>query len=203
MLSYRSMKQNKTINEDIAAPRWTKKAPVVEIDDDEPLSKTQLKALADAQQALGVRLFALNQDKLLKLKLPEALIEAVMDAKKITANGAIKRHKQFIGKLMREVDPAPIEAQLAIWDGKNNVQNARFHGMERWRDRLLSNDDQALSEFLTQYPSADRQQMRTLVRNARKEAENNKPPKSSRELFKLIRTAFEMHDESNDSTSLD
>lgn len=193
MLSYRSMEKNKTINEDIAAPRWTKAAPTV--DEDEPLSKTQLKAIADQQQALGVRLLDLGKDKLIKLNLPEALFEALIESKKITANGAIKRHKQYLGRLMRDVDPAPIEAQLASWDGKNNIENARFHDMERWRTRLLADDKEALSDFVMKYPLADRQQMRTLIRNAAKEAEKNKPPKSSRELFKLIRTVIDDFDD--------
>jgi ribosome-associated protein len=192
MLSYRSMEKNKTINEDIAAPRWTKAAP--EVDADEPISKTQLKAIADEQQALGVRLLTLGKDKLVKLNLPEALFEALMDSKKITANGAIKRHKQYLGRLMRDVDPAPIEEQLASWDGKNNKENARFHDMERWRTRLLSDEKDALSAFIEKYPLADRQQMRTLIRNAAKEEEKNKSPKSSRELFKLIRTAIDDFD---------
>ncbi|MDO9206216.1 ribosome biogenesis factor YjgA [Methylotenera sp.] len=153
---------------------------------DEPISKTKLKAEADAQQALGVRLSELPKDKLLKLDLPDAVITAVLDTKKITANGAIRRHRQYLGRLMRDIDNAPILEQLARWDGKHTAENAYFHGLERWRDRMIA-DNNVLSEFIALYPQVDIQQLRTLVRNAQKELEANKPPKSSRELFKLLR----------------
>ncbi len=151
-----------------------------------PPSKTQLKAEADAQQALGVRLTELSKDKLLKLNLPEEVFEAVMESRKITANGAIRRHRQYLGRLMREIDTTPIIEQLARWDGKHTAENAYFHGLERWRDRLI-NDSNTMSEFIERYPSTDSQQLRTLIRNAQKEQAANKPPKSSRELFKLLR----------------
>ena len=157
-----------------------------ESDTNLPPSKTQLKAEADAQQALGVRLTELSKDKLLKLNLPEEVFEAVMESRKITANGAIRRHRQYLGRLMREIDTTPIIEQLARWDGKHTAENAYFHGLERWRDRLI-NDSNAMSEFMERYPSTDSQQLRTLIRNAQKEQAANKPPKSSRELFKLLR----------------
>jgi len=155
-------------------------------DADLPPSKTQLKAEADAQQALGVRLTELSKEKLLKLNLPEEVFEAVLESRKITANGAIRRHRQYLGRLMREIDTAPIVEQLARWDGKHTAENAYFHGLERWRDRLI-NDSNAMSEFMALHPSTDSQQLRTLIRNAQKELAANKPPKSSRELFKLLR----------------
>jgi len=153
---------------------------------EEPISKTQLKAEADAQQALGVRLTELPKDKLLKLDLPDAVVTAVLDSKKITANGAIRRHKQYLGRLMREIDNAPILEQLARWDGKHTAENAYFHGLERWRDRMVT-EGNALAEFIAFYPQTDIQQLRTLIRNAQKELEANKPPKSSREIFKVLR----------------
>jgi ribosome-associated protein len=158
----------------------------VESDTDEPISKTKLKAEADAQQALGVRLSELPKDKLLKLDLPDAVLTAVLDTKKITANGAIRRHRQYLGRLMRELDNAPILEQLARWDGKHTAENAYFHGLERWRDRMVA-DSNVLSEFMALHPKTDSQQLRTLIRNAQKELEANKPPKSSREIFKLLR----------------
>lgn len=160
-------------------------------DDASPvISKTKLKAEADAVQAIGKKLVDLSKDKLVKLDLPEALFEAVMEAKRITANGAIRRQMQYLGRLMRDIDPTPIVDQLQRWEGKHNEENARFHGMERWRTRLLS-DAQAVSAFLETYPHADSQQLRTLIRNAQREETANKPPKSSRELFKLIREIVE------------
>ena len=87
---------------------------------------------------------------------------------------------------MRQIDTEPIIDQLTRWKGVHNEENARFHQLEKLRERLIQ-DDQALSEFIDQHPQADVQQLRTLIRNARKEADANKPPKSSRELFRLLR----------------
>ena len=159
-------------------------------DDDAPISKTKLKAEADAAQDIGKKLIDLSKDRLIKLALPEALFDAVLEAKRLTANGAIRRQLQYLGRLMRDIDSAPIIEQLQAWEGKNVQENARFHGMERWRDRLI-NEPAALQEFLGKYPQIDIQQFRTLIRNAQKEQAAQKPPKSSRELFKLIREISE------------
>jgi len=165
-------------------------------------SKTKLKAEADAQQALGVRLTELPKDKLLKLNLPEEVYTAILETKKITANGAIRRHRQYLGRLMREIDTAPITEQLARWDGKHTAENAYFHGLERWRDRLIS-DANALSEFMALHPGIDSQQLRTLIRNAQKEQAANKPPKSSREIFKLLRDITSAENSDTDAADND
>jgi len=157
-----------------------------EVDLIEPISKTKLKAVADAQQELGVKLVALPNSKLSQLDLPERLVDAIHEAKRITANGATRRQKQYIGSLMREIDIAPIVEQMEKWEGKNTAENAYFHNLERWRTRLIE-DESVLAEFIQQYPNIDSQQIRTLIRNARREASLAKPPKSSRELFKLLR----------------
>jgi ribosome-associated protein len=157
---------------------------------DEPISKTKLKAEADAAQHIGKKLIDLSKDRLVKLDLPEALFDAVMEAKRLTANGAVRRQLQYLGRLMRDVDSAPIVTQLEAWKGKNTEENARFHTMERWRTRLIA-EPMALQEFLAAFPQADIQQLRTLIRNAQREEASQKPPKSSRELFKLIREISE------------
>lgn len=157
-----------------------------ELDLIEPISKTKLKAEADALQEIGVKLVALPNSKLAQLDLPERLVDAINEAKRITANGATRRQKQYIGSLMREIDVTPIVEQMEKWEGKNTAENAYFHHLERWRARLID-DEAALSEFIQQYPNVDSQQIRTLIRNARRESSANKPPKSSRELFKLLR----------------
>jgi ribosome-associated protein len=174
------------------------------LDAEEPISKTKLKAEADAQQELGVRLSELPKDKLLKLDLPDAVLTAVLDTKKITANGATRRHRQYLGRLMREIDNAPILEQLSRWDGKHTAENAYFHGLERWRDRMIT-DSNALAEFIALHPKTDIQQLRTLIRNAQKELAANKPPKSSREIFKLLRdvTGSQPQDESADEMLVD
>jgi ribosome-associated protein len=152
----------------------------------QPISKTKLKASADALQDLGVKLLDLPDSKLAVLDLPETLLLAIQEGRKIRANGALRRHRQYIGTLMREIDAQPIIEQFEKWDGKNQAENAFFHGLEKRREQLIA-DDQALASFIQQYPNVDIQQVRTLIRNARKEAEQNKPPKSSRLLFKLLR----------------
>ncbi|WP_025872795.1 ribosome biogenesis factor YjgA [Methylobacillus glycogenes] len=154
------------------------------------VSKTKRKAEADAVQDIGVTLVGLPKDKLNKLNLPEALLDAVLEAKRITANGAIRRQMQYLGRLMRDIDTAPIVDQLQRWEGKHTEENARFHRLERWRDRLIE-DDAAIAEFITAHPQTDAQQIRNLIRNARREQAASKPPKSSRELFKLLRSITE------------
>lgn len=166
-----------------------------EEDDLDWISKTKRKAEADAQQMLGKKLLDLTKDQVGKLNLDESLHEAVLEAKRLTSNGAIKRQLQYIGKLMRTADIEPIEEQLARWEGKNNAENARFHALERWRDRLITEATTAksdvLQEFVAKYPHAEIQKLRTLIRNANKEKAANKTLKSSRELFKLIREITE------------
>ncbi|MBU3735573.1 MAG: DUF615 domain-containing protein [Methylobacterium sp.] len=159
-------------------------------EDRQPLSKTRLKAAMQALQSLGEELIALNKERLAQLNLPEILLDAVKEAQRTTAHGALARQRQYIGKLMREIDTAPIADQLARWKGSHQAENAHFHQLEKLRARLLE-DDQALADYLRRHPAADSQQLRTLIRNARKEAAAGKPPRSSRELFKLLREIAE------------
>ena len=160
--------------------------PDSEKQEDEEISRSQSKREAEALQDIGERLVTLNASRLAQLDIPDKLREAVREAKRLTANGAIRRQKQYIGKIMRGVDPAPILAKFQEWDGKSREQAAKFHELERWRDRLLA-DDKAISELVLAHPRADIQRMRTLIRNAHKEEGAGKPPKSSRELFKELR----------------
>lgn len=158
-------------------------------EDDDFISKSQLKREAEAAQVIGERLITLRADQLEQLDLSDTLLAAVIEAKRLTSNGAIRRQKQYIGKLMQREDTAPIEAKIAEWDGGSRAETAKLHQLERWRDRLLA-DDQVMGELMTAYPHADAQHLRTLIRNARKEQAASKPPKSSRELFKLLRAMF-------------
>ncbi len=152
----------------------------------EPLSKTRQKAAMQGLQDLGEELIELSRTRLAQLKLPEDLLDAVKLAQKIGKNPAIARQKQYIGRLMRDIDTTQIADQLARWKGGHQEENAHFHRLEKLRERLLQDDD-ALSVYLSEHPTADSQQLRTLIRNARREAEAGKPPKSTRELFKLLR----------------
>lgn len=150
-----------------------------------PLSKTRLKQQMHALQDIGEQLIQLDLRRLTELSLPEALTEAILEAKRMRKHGAIRRQMQFIGKLMRNVDATPIKQKLEAWNNVSLQQTAWLHGLERWRERLLS-DEQALGELAQQFPAADLQQLRALVRNAHKERLANKPPKSFRALFQEL-----------------
>lgn len=160
-------------------------------EDDDFISKSEIKREAEAAQALGERLIVLPQEKLDQLDLSETLYDAVMLAKRLTAYGAIRRQKQYIGKLMRNEELEPIQTQLERWDRAAHSQNAKFHQLERWRERLLT-DDSALGDLLKNYPAVDMQRMRALIRNARKERAANNPPKHSRALFQYLRELAEL-----------
>ena len=153
---------------------------------DLPPSKTKIKKQMHDLQDIGEQLVALNKDQLKEIDLPETLRDAINEAKRITKFGAIKRQMQYIGRLMRNVDPAPIIAKLEVWSGKSSQHIAYMHRVERWRERLLESDS-ALTELLAEHPEADAQRLRTLIRNALKEKELQKPPKSFREIFQVLR----------------
>ena len=114
--------------------------------------------------------------------------------KKITFNTSLQRHRQYIGRLMRDIDPAPIRDFLAKLKGDNQAHNAFLQRVEQARARLLADDD-ALTAFVTDFPHADVGALRTLIRNARKEAELNKPPKSFRALYQELKAVMEGHEE--------
>jgi ribosome-associated protein len=154
--------------------------------EEEYKSKTRRKQEMHALQDIGEQLVALNAERLAKLGLPEDLLDAVTEAKRLTRHEAIRRQMQYIGKIMRTVDPAPIKTQLDAWNGASCEEAARLHLVERWRDRLLAGEE-VMGELAAEYPRADLQQIRNLVRNALREKAADKPPKSSRALFKLLR----------------
>ena len=153
---------------------------------DLPPSKTKIKKQMHDLQEIGEQLVALSKDQLKEVDIPETLRVAILEAKRITKFGAIKRQMQYIGKLMRDVDPAPIIAKLEVWSGKSSQHIAYMHRVERWRERLLESDS-ALTELLAEHPEADAQRLRALIRNALKEKELLKPPKSYREIFQVLR----------------
>ena len=131
------------------------------MDDDEfYVSKTKRKQAMNELQDMGGELVKLGNSRLAELKLPEELLTAVLEAKRITSNGATRRQIQYIGRLMRDVDVAPIKAKLDAWSGNSKAEAARFHRLERWRERLLT-DESSLPEFITEYPAADVQQIAT------------------------------------------
>jgi ribosome-associated protein len=110
----------------------------------------------------------------------------VLEAQRIASHEARRRQVQYIGRLMRDVDPEPIRAKLDEWRGQSRAATAAVHAAERWRDRLLA-DESALTAFAEQFPQNDLQRLRTLIRNARAEQAGGKPPRAYRDLFRELR----------------
>ena len=155
--------------------------------EDERPSRSEQKRQSHALRALGERLTELSAEQLEQMPLPDPLRDAVQEARRIRQPGARKRQLQYIGKLMRSADPQPIQNALAELDLKDARATARHHEVERWRERLLTDGDAALSELLDDHPQADRQHLRQLVRNAVSERRQNRPPQAARNLFRYLR----------------
>jgi ribosome-associated protein len=171
-------------------------------------SKSQLKREMHALQELGEALVALPKDALKRMPMPEALDEAVREARRITDHEGKRRQMQFVGRVMRSLSAeqtAALRTALEAHRGVNKAETARLHWIERTREQLIA-DDAALTEFIRLHPAADPQEGRTLIRNARKEAQQGKPPRYFRELFQWIkdaggagRTGGDRADDSHDS----
>ena len=155
------------------------------------ISKTQRKREMQALQDLGEELVALGTDKLAGLDLPARLLDAVLEAKRISKFGALRRQMQYVGRLMRDSDADAIRSQLDVWKGTSVAETARLHSIERWRTRLIG-DELALGELLDQFPHADAQHLRALIRKVKRETAAKKPPRSFRELFQELRSIFEI-----------
>ena len=155
-------------------------------DQNEPPSKSSKKRDMTALQDLGARLVELNEQQIASMQLPEALLEAVLEAKRLNRREARRRQMQYIGRLMRNIDATPIRERLEEWLGQGREHTAQLHALERWREELLA-DDPALERFLRAYPDADSQKLRSLIRNARREQSAALPPKTYRELFRVLR----------------
>lgn len=150
-------------------------------------SKTKAKEEVEALQDLGKRLVSVGNDRLKALDIPESLRDAVLEAKRITSHGALRRQMQYIGKLMRDVDIDPIQEMLDELDGISNKANARFHALEKLRDRLIE-DESLITTLKNDYPELDVSALRTLRRNAIKEQAEQKPPKAYRAIFQLLKS---------------
>ncbi len=152
-----------------------------------PKSKSQLKREVNALQDLGAAIVKLGAKDLSKIPLPDNIANAIHEARRLNSHSALRRQMQYIGKLMRDVDPKPIQQALDAIRLCGQKSSAHFHAIEQWRDRLINEGQPALNEFIGQNPQADRQQLRQLMLNATKEAAQEKPPKSSRSLFRLLK----------------
>ena len=158
-------------------------------------TRTDLKRASTELQKLGEDLLTLRTDLMARLDLSEKLVDAVAEAKRITNFEGKRRQMQYIGKLMRGLDDEQLNAVRAALNEQLNgsaEDNLRLHQAESWRDRMVA-DDEAVGEWIAQFPGTDIQQLRSLVRQARKDAVPEKPGeaqrhgKAYREIFQLLR----------------
>ena len=160
----------------------------IDIDADEYSgpSKSQLKREMTALQDLGAELVKLSKERLAKIAMPDRLRDALLDAQRFTKHEARRRQMQYIGKIMRDIDAAPLQAAMDEIKGNSEAATIRQHRLENLRTRLME-DETKFSELARDYPAADIQHLRQLRRNALKEAQQNKPPRAYRELFRELR----------------
>lgn len=169
--------------------RVTEEKEIPNWEQEEFESRTDIKKAAQAVTDLGVQISEMTETEILKLQLPQEFTDAVLMLKSMDKGPALKRQRMFVGKLLRQNEPLIIEikAKLEEIEAKKKQQNAHFHQLEKWRDRLVDEGDSALGELLNLYPQIDRQQMRQWIRNAKKEQSQDKPPKSAREIFQYLK----------------
>lgn len=159
-----------------------------EQDYDRP-SKSQLKREMTALQKLGAELIAEPRERVKRVPMPEDVRDAILECQTIKDHEGRRRQLQYVGKKMRtleEEEVALIRKTIDSWKQPSRAETAAMHAMERRRDKLLA-DDGALTELRAQYPELDVQQMRTLIRNARREQAEQKPPKAYREIFQVLK----------------
>lgn len=149
-------------------------------------SKSQRKRDMHALQEMGAELVELSAERLARIDMPDDLREALREAQRLTRHEARRRQMQYIGRLMRDVDPAPIREALDAVKGASAIETARQHRLEKLRERLLE-DESVLTEIGAAHPGADITRLKQLRRGALHERETGKPPKNFRELFRLLR----------------
>ncbi len=152
-------------------------------------SKSELKRQMNELQKLGEELVEAPRDRVKRVPMPEDVKEAILMCQTITNHEGRRRQMQFVGKKMRTLDEeevAVIQRAIDSWKGMNKADTAALHALERRRDKLLV-DDKALTALLEENPELDMQHLRTLIRNARKEQAENKPPKAYREIFQILK----------------
>jgi ribosome-associated protein len=163
--------------------------PPAEAGTSERPSKSQRKREMTALQDLGETLLRLTAAELARLDLPEPLREAIGEMARIGSHEARRRHRQYIGKLMRQVDPEPLRAAIEDATGESKQAVALMHRCERLRDALLA-DDAALEAVLADLPDADVQQLRSTIRAARREHGEGRPPKHARQLYRWLHEQY-------------
>ncbi len=150
-------------------------------------SKSARKREAASLQELGVKLAALPDQEIKALNLPDSLFVALRDLRRLPSHGAQVRQRQYIGKLMRTIDPEPVLAKLAERKQRHDLEIRYFQQIERWRDRLLSEPAAAVAEFLKEYPHADPAELKRLLDKAERERLEQRSPVGARELFAFLR----------------
>jgi ribosome-associated protein len=153
--------------------------------DENAPSKTEIKQQMESLQDLGEVLTQLSRDQLKQLDLPEILVDAIDELSRVGKHEATRRHMQYIGKLMRNIDPEPIRAQIDRWESGTRANVAAFKSAERWRDRMLT-EQGALGEFVVTQPDVDRAALAVLIEKARLEVARGKPPAAARQIFRVV-----------------
>jgi len=172
---------------------WLDDVPDNDEEEDEEIiwvSKSEIKRDAEELKRLGAELVDLGKNSLDKIPLDERLRTEVELAQRIKKEGR-RRQLQLIGKLLRSIDVEPIRVALDKLNNRHNQQVALFHKLEMLRDRLIEQGDEAMGDVVALYPDADRQQLRSMIRNAQKEKAGSKPPKSARQIFQYLRELAE------------
>jgi ribosome-associated protein len=154
-------------------------------------SKSRRKKEMLALQKMGEILVQLAATQLAKIPLVSPLAEAIATARQITSHEGKRRQLQYIGKLMRNVDTQPIQEALDKVLLQGQTSKAKFHQVERWRDKCISEGDTAQQEFMEKYPDADRQQLRQLIRNAQQDKKTGKNLGAETALFRFLREIIE------------
>jgi ribosome-associated protein len=152
-------------------------------------SKSEMKRQSDELQALGHELVDQPRDRVKRVPMPEDVRDAILECQNIKDHEGRRRQLQFVGKKMRTLEPEEVEAirrTIEGWRGASKAETAAMHALERKREKLLA-DDKALTALMAEHPELDAQHLRTLIRNARKEQAENKPPKAYREIFQVLK----------------
>ena len=155
---------------------------------EEAPSKSELKRRMSALQTLGETLVTLNEQQLARIPIDDdRLLEAIREARQIRSNSARRRHLQYIGKLMRDIDPAPIQRALDELHQRHQQANEDFHRLEQLRDDVLLAGLKGVELVVDVWPEADRQQLRQILLQHQRELKLGKPPAAARKLFRYLR----------------
>lgn len=157
-------------------------------DDEDFISKSELKREMHRFQELGEKLAALSPEKWTTMPMTETLKNALQESRRVTKHEARRRHFQYIGKVMRHEDVDALQEALDLLDPSSELYGRRIRQLEQWRTRLVE-DSNALNDFIDEHPAVDRQQLRNLVRNAQKEMQQEPPKPGSgyKKLFQFLK----------------